>query len=52
MDNLYKMINVTSFIDCLECDVLKDADIINSLDLITRPALTSSISVGFSAFFY
>jgi len=44
------MINVTSFIDCLQMDVLKYADIINPLDLITRPDLTSSFSIGFLAY--
>jgi len=46
------MINVTSFIDCLERDALKYADIIKSLDLITRPDLTLSFSIGFSTLFY
>jgi len=33
-------------------NVLKYTDIINSLDIITRPDLTSSFSIGFSTLFY
>jgi len=46
------MINVTSFIDYLKMAELNHADIINSLDLITRPDLTSSFSIGFLTLFY
>jgi len=36
------MINITPFIDGLDVDVLKYTDITNSLDLSTRPDLTSA----------